>query len=91
MKKEEAGREWNFREVESAFDSFQWEGLRAFCTQCRFSPKYKKHYIYLIKNANSCHRKILECSIEPLRDNVEGVEKWLTLQANHWHWEKDKM
>ena len=52
-----------------------WRGCGEKGTLLHFSSEYQKHYIYPIKNANSCHRKILECSIEPLKDNVEGVEK----------------
>lgn len=61
---------------------FCGKDLEVLCTQCSFSVQHQKHYIYPIKKAATFHRKILEYSIEPLRDNVERVEKVLSLQTS---------
>uniref|UniRef100_A0A8D2DH47 Tripartite motif-containing protein 60 n=1 Tax=Sciurus vulgaris TaxID=55149 RepID=A0A8D2DH47_SCIVU len=54
--------------------------LQILCTQCSFSAEHQRHYICPIKKAATYQRKILESSIEPLKTNVERVEKVIILQ-----------
>ncbi|XP_047712656.1 tripartite motif-containing protein 60-like [Prionailurus viverrinus] len=61
---------------------FCGKDLEVLCTQCSLSVQHQKHYICPIKKAASYHRKILEYSIEPLQNNVERVEKVISLQAS---------
>ncbi|XP_010966851.2 tripartite motif-containing protein 60 [Camelus bactrianus] len=61
---------------------FCGKDLEVLCTQCSFSIQHQKHCICPIKKAASHYRKILECTIKPLKDNMEQVEKVLTLQAS---------
>ncbi|XP_003803601.1 tripartite motif-containing protein 60-like [Otolemur garnettii] len=56
--------------------------LEILCIQCSFSTKHQKHYISSISKAASYHRKNLECSIEPLKTNIERIEKVIILQGS---------
>ncbi|XP_062963340.1 tripartite motif-containing protein 60-like [Cynocephalus volans] len=56
--------------------------LEVLCTQCSLATKHQNHYICAIKKAACYHRKILEHSIEPLKHNMERVEKVITLQGS---------
>ncbi|KAM8935285.1 LOW QUALITY PROTEIN: tripartite motif-containing protein 60 [Lycaon pictus] len=67
---------------------FCGKDLEVLCTQCSFSLQHRKHYICPIKKAASFHRKILEYSIDPLKDNME-VEKVIMLQASKLVEEKE--
>ncbi|XP_032028158.1 tripartite motif-containing protein 60 [Hylobates moloch] len=61
---------------------FCLKDLEILCTQCSFSTKHQKHYICPIKKAASYHREILEGSLEPLKNNIERVEKVIILQGS---------
>nr|XP_027782971.1 tripartite motif-containing protein 60-like isoform X2 [Marmota flaviventris] len=54
--------------------------LQILCTQCSFSAEHQRHHICPIKQAATFQRRILESSIQPLKNNVERVEKVLILQ-----------
>ncbi|KAB0388701.1 hypothetical protein E2I00_002050, partial [Balaenoptera physalus] len=51
------------------------KNLEVLCTQCCFSIQHQKHYNCPIMKAASHHRKILECTVEPLKSDMEQVEK----------------
>ncbi|KAM4804016.1 tripartite motif-containing protein 60-like [Urocitellus parryii] len=55
--------------------------LQILCTQCSFSAEHQRHYICPIKQAATFQRRFLESSIQPLKNNVERVEKVLILQG----------
>ncbi|XP_027782970.2 tripartite motif-containing protein 60-like isoform X1 [Marmota flaviventris] len=55
--------------------------LQILCTQCSFSAEHQRHHICPIKQAATFQRRILESSIQPLKNNVERVEKVLILQG----------
>ncbi|KAL2781073.1 tripartite motif-containing protein 60 [Daubentonia madagascariensis] len=61
---------------------FCLKDLEILCTQCSFSTEHQKHYISPINNAASYHRETLQCSIEPLKKNIERVEKVIALQGS---------
>ena len=62
---------------------FCMKDSQVLCTQCSFSTEHQRHYICPIKKAAIHHRQILKCSIEPLKKNVERVEKVLILQRSN--------
>ena len=65
-----------------SFWPFLGKDLEVLCTQCSFFIQQWKHYICPIKKAASHHKKILQCTVEPLKSDMEQVEKVITLQAS---------
>ncbi|XP_012626029.1 tripartite motif-containing protein 60-like [Microcebus murinus] len=61
---------------------FCLKDLEILCTQCSFSAEHRKHYISPIGKAASYHRETLQCSVEPLKKNIERIEKVIALQGS---------
>ncbi|XP_045408508.1 tripartite motif-containing protein 60-like [Lemur catta] len=58
------------------------KNLEMLCAQCSLSAEHQKHYISPLDKAASHHRETLERSVEPLKNNIERVEKVIALQGS---------
>nr|XP_044987237.1 tripartite motif-containing protein 60-like [Jaculus jaculus] len=61
---------------------FCMKDQQVLCSRCSVSVKHQRHHICRIKKVAPYHRKILESSIEPLKNNVERVERIIVLQSS---------
>ncbi|KAM5264311.1 tripartite motif-containing protein 60-like [Ctenodactylus gundi] len=56
--------------------------LQLLCTQCSFSPEHESHCICPIESAGPYQRRLLEGTIEPLKNKVDRGEKMIALQVS---------
>ncbi|XP_004630774.1 tripartite motif-containing protein 60 [Octodon degus] len=66
---------------QQALTQFCQNDLELLCTRCSFAPKHLKHHVSSIEEAALQQRRQLERSVEPLRSDLEQMERLIELQS----------